>query len=444
MRRTVWIAGIAVVACGLPAHAGHVLYLDPCSPDGCVVTPGTTDARTDTTDLIKHPAALTPWRYGATSWSEVVACVRRVMAPFDVQITDVDPGAAEHLEVIVAGAPTQLGQPAGVGGVADIRCTGIGACSPFQPNALAFVFADTWNGNVIQTCASAAQQIAHTWALDHVIDPGDPMSALRATQDIPRFKDRQACGGDCVDGYSQLGLTCTGAAHTCLGTGAATQDEVQILTATLGASTVAVPDVMLVAPRDGAAPPGFSIEVACPGDAAVVDIAIDGEALAELATPPYVATASPALALGAHTITATCTSGGGTGSVGRTITVGAACTADTDCAAGGLCDGGACVAGTNVDGGLGTRCKTSADCQSQLCASQGYGDMYCVLECAPVDGSCPAGFACMGEGATAACWAADPGGCNAAGAGGAPGLILAWFFGLAVNKRRSRTIPPTR
>ena len=250
------VLGGLVLALVLPAarsEATTLIYLNSCAPSGCAVAPGPTDARTDQTDLVQRVHQLSPWRYGPGAWGSVMNCVRSVMSPFDIEVTDVDPGTADHLEVMIAGTPQQFGVEAGIGGLADIRCSSVGHCSPSIPNALSFVFAEVWNGNVIETCASVAQQLGHTWALDHVTDPEDPMSVIRGDEHVPSFRDGQICGSDCVAGFSQFGLACTGtgvdATHTCLGTGTTTQDEVQAILAIVGPSPVSPPTIALRSPR---------------------------------------------------------------------------------------------------------------------------------------------------------------------------------------------------
>jgi len=434
---------IALLSRSHPAAATTILYLNSCEPSGCVVAPGATDARTDQSDLVLRVHQLTPWRYGPSTWSAVVNCVRSVMSPFDIQVTDVDPGTADHLEVMVAGTSQQLGADPTIGGLADLRCAGVGDCSPSIPNALAFVFADVWNGNVTETCASAAQQIGHTWALDHVIDPQDPMSVIRAGAGTPAFRDGQVCGSDCVAGFSQFGLACTGtgstATHTCVGTGQATQDEVATILAVVGPAQTQPPTLAFRAPVIGAVAPGFTISVDCTSNddstVAGVDFTLDGDILGHVDAAPFELAAPADVAIGTHTLTATCATNLGTASRSTTISVGAACTTDRDCTDTDVCDAGACIPGSNADGGLGTVCKTSSDCASQICASEGWGKTYCVVECTTDAPSCPAGFACFASsGQAGACWAVEGGGCDASNGN----HTCAWLMLAIVSIHRSR------
>ncbi|MDB4954323.1 MAG: Carboxypeptidase regulatory-like protein, partial [Myxococcales bacterium] len=150
----------------------HILFINPCMPSGCHVTSGNTDSRTDKSDIGQGTLTAYPW--GAASWAQVVACMKATMAPFNITVTDVDPGNVPHFEVMIAGSPGQLGLPQGVGGIADYSCQSPGQCSSYIPNALVFDFTQVWGGSVNEDCATAAQEIAHAWTLDHVVDPSDP------------------------------------------------------------------------------------------------------------------------------------------------------------------------------------------------------------------------------------------------------------------------------
>ena len=54
-------------------------------------------------------ASVSAWSYGDADWQGLMTCVRDIYAPFDVTITDVDPGAVPHIESVVGGRPGQVG-----------------------------------------------------------------------------------------------------------------------------------------------------------------------------------------------------------------------------------------------------------------------------------------------------------------------------------------------
>lgn len=42
----------------------HTLYLDDCLPNGCTVTPGNDDARTNRSSIVSGPSTLDAWSWG--------------------------------------------------------------------------------------------------------------------------------------------------------------------------------------------------------------------------------------------------------------------------------------------------------------------------------------------------------------------------------------------
>src|SRR5262245_16074228 len=119
----------------LPAVNSNVIFLNRCAA-GCTVRPGNPDSIADTW-MINATSVIQPFAHGTTAWDQVVSCVRSVFSPFNVQITDIDPGTAPHFEIMVAGSPQNIGLPSNVGGIAPFDCG-----SSFIPNALVFAFAN--------------------------------------------------------------------------------------------------------------------------------------------------------------------------------------------------------------------------------------------------------------------------------------------------------------
>ena len=103
-----------------------------------------------------------------------------------------------------------------------------------------FDFAGIWGQGttcdtqcVVNICATAAQEIAHTWSLDHVIDATDPMTYYGQNVPTPRhYKNAEVqCGSDCQGTVGPLhGETCSGTMtqnHACSCTGAQTQNSIR-------------------------------------------------------------------------------------------------------------------------------------------------------------------------------------------------------------------------
>jgi len=156
----------------------NVIFLNRCA-NGCTVKSGTTDSRTDTSAIVSGSHVLTKFTYGDATWNSLVACVRDVFSPFNVQVTDVDPGSANHFEIMIGGNPTDIGFSNNVGGV-----SGNGCGDTYIPNALVFDFADVWSSSsttcssscLEDMCSTAAQEIGHSFGMDHSHNSADPMT----------------------------------------------------------------------------------------------------------------------------------------------------------------------------------------------------------------------------------------------------------------------------
>ncbi len=107
------VAPSPVAAAG-PRAQTHVIYLNR---DGAVLLPGLNDSRLQTSSIVRVPTAITPWEIDDEMWDETVACMRDLFSPFDVTVTDVDPGDVLHVEAVFGGHPSDVGLPDNVAGV---------------------------------------------------------------------------------------------------------------------------------------------------------------------------------------------------------------------------------------------------------------------------------------------------------------------------------------
>ena len=434
-----------------PVANTHILFINKCT-GGCTVGNGNTDNRTDKSD-IGH-GTLSAFSGGTAAWNEIMSCMQSTFSRFNVTVTDVDPGTTAHLEVMVAGLGSQLGMPQGVLGVADNVCqNGVGQCTPFMANALVFDFA---NDSYYQStgpddiCATAAQEIAHTWALDHVVDKTDPLTYNLYTG-IRQYKDSQVCGSDCQGGQSPFGLNCTGSndmtsTHTCMA-GGATQNEVQIITGLFGTSApdTTPPVVSITAPSNNASVmPSFTITANVTDNQFVMsaEAKLDGASLGMAYSSPFTWKASATLPMGSHHLEVIGTDGkGNTASATEDVQFGTTCMHDSDCPdMTQVCDHNVCVAGPTSTGGLGSPCTSNTDCASGSCGNDGTSQ-YCVSNCDLTASTCPSGFQCLDTGGPAGvCWPGESGGggCSTSGNGGAP-LMLFGFGALFLVRRRRRS-----
>lgn len=177
-----------VVALAAPATRTRTIYLNR---GGALLRPGTNDARLATSSIVKQPTRLAAWDIDDDTWAETVACMRELYARFDVVITDRDPGDAPHVEAVFGGHPSDVGLPDEVAGVSPFATD----CSVIE-NSVVFTFTDVLPDDPRVMCEVMAQEIAHSFGLDHEMLPSDPMTYLeydgeRAFQDV-----LASCGED--------------------------------------------------------------------------------------------------------------------------------------------------------------------------------------------------------------------------------------------------------
>jgi uncharacterized protein (TIGR03382 family) len=407
-----------------PAGTSHftsvsrVIYLNPCLPDGCTVGPGFDDSTTDHSSIPNRTSHLAAYPWGQDSWNNLVQCVKDMYGPFDVTVTDVDPGSAPHFELMVAGNGNDIGVP-GAGGVAPfVPCDG-----QLEDNVISFVFAaQTQNADFL--CWAAAQETSHVFGLDHELNAKDPMTYLSPPTKKPGFQDTASnCGED-----TPRDCWC----------GGPTQNSYQYLMDTFGPSHLDPPSLTITSPADGAwVKPGFTVRAAAVTQLSVKtgDLQLDGATMSSVSQPPLVFTAPTTLPGGDHTITVVATDAGARQFSGQaTVHVTAACGADNHCTGAFKCLGGYCLPGADTSGGLGAECVDSSECITGSCGTDGNSHL-CTGACDSGD-RCPSGFDCRSAGTTSVCWpATSSGGCATSG-DGSPAFVLGGLGALALLVRR--------
>jgi uncharacterized protein (TIGR03382 family) len=278
----------------LPAEGGEVqaagtlLYMNK---DGGTYTPGNNDSRTNRSTVLQETRIVPAWEVDAGTWADVMSCVRAQFADYDIEVTDVDPGSAAHIESVVGGSPADLGLPEGVAGV-----------SPFTPtcgviaNSVVFSFPEALPPSAQIVCEVATQEIAHSFGLDHEFLCEDPMTYL-AGCGAKSFRNVAAPCGE----FSARSCAVPGK-YDC---GRDTQNSVALLTERLGLRPGTPPQVSIVAPADGAVvPPGFAVTAEASDDEGVtgVELRIDGASIATASAAPFGFTAPADLADGPHTV----------------------------------------------------------------------------------------------------------------------------------------------
>ncbi|MCB9561551.1 MAG: hypothetical protein H6709_09305 [Kofleriaceae bacterium] len=181
---------VTIVRPAKPRGPSRVIFLE-----GAPVTlsPGDDDASRGLSSVLRAnhpdgPVTLPGWKGSKASWKKLVTCVRKLFAPFDVEVTDQRPTTDDFILVAVGGKPADIG-------VEQKRITGL---APFNggiiPRAVVFGFAGAMSHKVTTTCETIGMEVAHAYGLDHEYLCKDVMTYL-APCGAKSFVDKDvACG----------------------------------------------------------------------------------------------------------------------------------------------------------------------------------------------------------------------------------------------------------
>jgi hypothetical protein len=273
------------------SHAGAswILYLNP--DGGRYFGAADNDSRSNRSTIVQNHVGsaidIPPYPFGAASWANVLACVRDHFAPFDLHVTDVDPGDTPHLETVVGGSSWDMN----VGGLLGIAAM---PCEPV-PNLIQFAFAADMGGlGEGEICDTAAQETAHAFGLDHETLCQDVLSYDRCGP--KSFVDANASCGE----YGARGCIC----------GGSSQNSYRHLLEWVGphgGGGVDPPDgdpaVTILSPTNGqAVPPGFTVTVEVAGPVTSVQIAFDETWGETRSVAPWTFVAPADLSAGQHVV----------------------------------------------------------------------------------------------------------------------------------------------
>lgn len=426
--RYVWTPGAAVPP-GTQHASSQIVYMHRCDEvAGCfVIGGGTNNSRTDQSTIADGQRTLGGFKQGDEVWAATMACVRETFAPFNITITDVDPGDVPHFENLVGGKASDVSDSpdlANAGGVAPFACGEI-------PNAIVYTF-DIYGPDAEHLCWTSAQEIAHAFGLEHQFLQKDPLTYLEG--DLPkRFRDFAA---PCGEYQQEDGCQC----------GGTSQNTYRRIVGMFGPGAPTPPAAAFKRiSADKEVQPGFIAIIEAIDDVRVekVELLIDGQSVG-MATEPvgddFRVPTPASLAQGAHTLEARATDVQGVvGTTTLNITVGEPCTAAAGCSGVDVCVSGVCIPGPEEPGGLGDQCQRDTECLTLQCADAGEAQRYCTAACS-TNADCPSDFECITGGV---CWPAPSGGCcdtgTASSRRGAPGaLLLALGVGIVVVRRKRR------
>lgn len=248
------------------------------------------DARSNRSTIAEKITTIPPWAIDEAAWGATVACVRELFAPFAVTIVTEDPGSAPHLEAVFGGTPTLLGLPSNIAGISPFTSS----CSVIE-SSMVFVFTQSFTASPRTYCEVMAQELAHSYGLDHELLAADPMTYL-SFDGKRAFQETLASCGE----YSAR--PCGIGTVSCR----AKQSSLLLLRERLGISDAVPPSGAILAPAPGAiVEPSFRIELAASDDVAIseIQLSLDGQSVGTLDAPPYELELGD-VAPGEHTLTA--------------------------------------------------------------------------------------------------------------------------------------------
>ena len=158
--------------------------------NGGTFSPGQDDSRRNTSIVPRQTSTVSAFPYNDAAWRGVVECVTAQFAAFNVVMVEVEPPSNErYVEHVIGGSPGEMGLPNGVGGVAPIDNFNCGLLD----TAINFTFAAVY-GDVGSICETAAQEIAHSFSLDHEFKCQDPMTYLGGCGAKTFQNTEESCG----------------------------------------------------------------------------------------------------------------------------------------------------------------------------------------------------------------------------------------------------------
>jgi len=278
--------------------ASRTVYLNK---NGVTLMPGASDSRTNKSSIIGAQSTIPAWNASSTLWSQTVTCLREMFAPFDVAITETDPGPnVHHIEAVFGGSPQMIGMPGNMAGVSPFSSS----CKIIE-DSIVFTFTDMIPQSAKVACEVMAQEIAHSYGLDHELLASDPMTYLPYSGNRT-FQNQTASCGESTP--RPCGLAGSPACR-------ADQNSYALLMERIGKAgtgDIDAPNVAITSPADGAiVDAGFAIAATVTDDVTVkfAALAIDGTSLGSLTQAPWTFTAPANLAPGKHTIEIKATDG---------------------------------------------------------------------------------------------------------------------------------------
>jgi hypothetical protein len=428
----------------------NILFVNRCT-EGCTVTKSGVNNSVANTSAIPNgndgqEFTIPAFQHSEATWTTLMQCLRDIFLPYDVVVTDVDPGNEPHHEAIASGLPADIGLPPTIGGIAP------GGCEP-RNNMLSYSFLNSYPASrVLEMCATVGQEASHSFGLrDHIFDCTDPMTYLDSCgQKFFRNKN-MPCGE-----FEQAACVCSGNRQN---------SHVKLLSVFgEGDAEIPAPVIDIVNPANGATITNSTLFAATASDQRTVyrvelylndwlwGTYVESDMISPPWSPPgsYSISADGDFPDGNYDVRMVAYNDLGISTASSITAVkGSPCTSADSCLDGQQCSEGKCF-WEQPSGDVGAPCEFDQQCigpntYDGQCASDGVDSM-CTVPCfVGVNDNCPEGYACLEQGGQGAgvCWfeTEEPEGCCETGGGASGGrlafqLTMIGIVGLLVVRRR--------
>ncbi len=246
--------------------------------DGANLQSGWDDSKTNTTQISQLAGSFAAYGQGSKR-EAVMQAVREDWAPFNVIVVDSRPASGDYT-MNMTGPTNPFG--GGVLGIAPLDCN-----DAQTHNNITYAFHSANDQFSASTQATTiGQEVAHSYGLEHVDEPGDIMNPYNAGGN-PSFRD------ECIQIVANQGIVC-GQQHAAQCGSSNMQNSFQELMALFGPAQAdeSPPTVAITSPTDGAvfeAGASFEITAEASDDVAVqqLDLYVDGAFSQSDGSAPY-------------------------------------------------------------------------------------------------------------------------------------------------------------
>ena len=281
-------AGAAAAQASPPTAQSRIIYLNR---NGATLSPAATnDSRANRSTIASKSTTVPRWNASAEMWGDTVQCMREIFAPFAVQLVTEDPGDVPHIEALFGGSASQFGLAKGVVGISPFTST----CSIIE-NSIVFTFTEDLARSSARTiCEVMAQEVAHSFGLDHEMLPSDPMTYLPFSGKRSFQNQLSACGESSERPCGIGGSVCR-----------AQQNSVALLRERLGVADAQGPTGAVMYPTNGQLVGSeFDIDVDANDNIGIssVEFFLDGDSAGVKSEAPY-SLSLQGVAVGEHTVT---------------------------------------------------------------------------------------------------------------------------------------------